>query len=191
MSVSVVPDSGTGALIGIRGKMDVIIEGRKHSYVFEFVRFRLGERSVVCGTAAASRGDPRSAKPCPEDVLVAIGTSALPSARRPQRSPRQGKASPTFAQELEQKQCVAARLGKAEGANGQFRRASLSIPAALPFAGHPVRLRRPPRLAWDNSPPRGGYQWADRASPEVVVCALISGARQTAAGMATNVNLAR
>ena len=35
-AVSVVPDSGTGALIGISGKMDIIIEGGKHSYVFEF-----------------------------------------------------------------------------------------------------------------------------------------------------------
>lgn len=36
MSVSVVPDSGTGALIGISGKMDIVIEGGKHSYLFEF-----------------------------------------------------------------------------------------------------------------------------------------------------------
>ena len=36
LSVKVVPDSGTGELEGLSGKMDIIIEGGKHSYVFEY-----------------------------------------------------------------------------------------------------------------------------------------------------------
>lgn len=36
LSVTVVPDSGTGELEGLSGKMDIIIEGGKHSYVFEY-----------------------------------------------------------------------------------------------------------------------------------------------------------
>lgn len=34
--ITVVPDSGTGELVGLTGKMDIIIEGKKHSYVFEY-----------------------------------------------------------------------------------------------------------------------------------------------------------
>jgi hypothetical protein len=36
MHVTVVPDSGTGELKGISGKMAIIIEGKKHSYEFEY-----------------------------------------------------------------------------------------------------------------------------------------------------------
>ena len=36
MSVSVVPDSGTGELTGLSGTMAIIIEGKKHSYNFEY-----------------------------------------------------------------------------------------------------------------------------------------------------------
>ena len=36
MSVTIVPDSGTGELTGITGKMNIIIEGKQHSYVFEY-----------------------------------------------------------------------------------------------------------------------------------------------------------
>jgi hypothetical protein len=36
LSVTVVPDSGTGELAGLSGKMDIIIEGGKHSYDFEY-----------------------------------------------------------------------------------------------------------------------------------------------------------
>ena len=36
MSVNVVPDSGTGALEGIAGKLNIIIEGKKHSYEFVY-----------------------------------------------------------------------------------------------------------------------------------------------------------
>lgn len=36
LSITVVPDSGTGELAGLSGKMDIIIEGGKHSYVFEY-----------------------------------------------------------------------------------------------------------------------------------------------------------
>lgn len=36
MNIFVVPDSGTGELAGISGKMQIIIEGGKHSYVFEY-----------------------------------------------------------------------------------------------------------------------------------------------------------
>lgn len=34
--VTVVPDSGTGELAGLAGRMDIIIEGGKHSYDFEY-----------------------------------------------------------------------------------------------------------------------------------------------------------
>jgi hypothetical protein len=36
LSVTVVPDSGTGELTGLTGRMDIVIEGGKHSYVFEY-----------------------------------------------------------------------------------------------------------------------------------------------------------
>lgn len=35
-SVTVVPDSGTGELAGISGRMTIIIEAGKHSYEFEY-----------------------------------------------------------------------------------------------------------------------------------------------------------
>lgn len=36
LSVTVVPDSGTGQLTGLAGKMDIIIADGKHSYDFEY-----------------------------------------------------------------------------------------------------------------------------------------------------------
>ena len=36
LSISVVPDSGTEELVGLSGSMQIIIEGSKHSYVFEY-----------------------------------------------------------------------------------------------------------------------------------------------------------
>lgn len=36
LSVAVVPDSGTGELTGLAGKMQIIIAGGKHSYEFEY-----------------------------------------------------------------------------------------------------------------------------------------------------------
>ena len=36
LTVTVVPDSGTEELTGLTGRMDIIIEGRKHSYRFEY-----------------------------------------------------------------------------------------------------------------------------------------------------------
>ena len=36
LNVTVVPDSGTGELTGLTGKMDIIIEGKQHSYVFDY-----------------------------------------------------------------------------------------------------------------------------------------------------------
>lgn len=36
LSVTVVPDSGTGQLVGLAGKMDLIITDGKHSYDFEY-----------------------------------------------------------------------------------------------------------------------------------------------------------
>ena len=36
LSVTVVPDSGTGQLVGLTGKMAIIIAGGKHSYDFEY-----------------------------------------------------------------------------------------------------------------------------------------------------------
>jgi hypothetical protein len=36
LRVTVVPDSGTGDLTGLTGTMDIIIEGKEHSYVLEY-----------------------------------------------------------------------------------------------------------------------------------------------------------
>lgn len=36
LNISVVPDSGSGELSGISGKMKIIIDGAKHSYEFEY-----------------------------------------------------------------------------------------------------------------------------------------------------------
>ena len=36
LSITVVPDSGTGELVGLTGKMNIIIEGGKHSYEFDY-----------------------------------------------------------------------------------------------------------------------------------------------------------
>jgi hypothetical protein len=36
LAVTVVPDSGTGQLAGLAGKMAIVIEGGKHSYEFEY-----------------------------------------------------------------------------------------------------------------------------------------------------------
>jgi hypothetical protein len=37
LSVKVVPDSGTGELVGLSGKMNIIIADGKHSYEFEYM----------------------------------------------------------------------------------------------------------------------------------------------------------
>jgi hypothetical protein len=36
LTVSVVPDSGSGALTGLSGTMRIIIEGKRHSYEFDY-----------------------------------------------------------------------------------------------------------------------------------------------------------
>ena len=36
LNITVVPDSGTGELAGLTGTMQIIVEGGKHSYVFEY-----------------------------------------------------------------------------------------------------------------------------------------------------------
>jgi hypothetical protein len=36
LSITVVPDSGTGELVGLSGKMNIIIAGGKHSYEFDY-----------------------------------------------------------------------------------------------------------------------------------------------------------
>jgi hypothetical protein len=36
LNIAVAPDSGTGELTGLAGKMSIVIEGGKHSYVFEY-----------------------------------------------------------------------------------------------------------------------------------------------------------
>ena len=36
LSVTVVPDSGTDALAGLSGRLDIIISGKEHSYVFDY-----------------------------------------------------------------------------------------------------------------------------------------------------------
>ncbi|WP_083808415.1 DUF3224 domain-containing protein [Granulicella tundricola] len=37
MTVTVVPGSGTGELVGLSGTMKIVIEGGKHSYVFDYL----------------------------------------------------------------------------------------------------------------------------------------------------------
>jgi hypothetical protein len=37
LSITVVPDSGTGELVGLSGKMNIIIAEGKHSYEFDYV----------------------------------------------------------------------------------------------------------------------------------------------------------
>ena len=37
LSITVVPDSGTGELVGLSGKMNIIISEGKHSYEFDYV----------------------------------------------------------------------------------------------------------------------------------------------------------
>ena len=36
LSITVIPDSGTGALSGISGTMQIVIENKQHSYVFDY-----------------------------------------------------------------------------------------------------------------------------------------------------------
>jgi hypothetical protein len=36
LSISVVPDSGTGALQGLSGSMQIIMENKQHSYLFDY-----------------------------------------------------------------------------------------------------------------------------------------------------------
>lgn len=36
LNITVVPDSATGELSGLTGRMDIIIEGKEHKYVFEY-----------------------------------------------------------------------------------------------------------------------------------------------------------
>ena len=36
LTITVVPDSGTGELVGLTGTMDIIIDGKEHKYVFEY-----------------------------------------------------------------------------------------------------------------------------------------------------------
>jgi len=36
LTLTVVPDSGTGALAGLSGSMQIIVEGGKHTYQFEY-----------------------------------------------------------------------------------------------------------------------------------------------------------
>jgi len=36
LNITVVPDSGTGELVGLTGKLDIIIEGKQHFYVFDY-----------------------------------------------------------------------------------------------------------------------------------------------------------
>jgi hypothetical protein len=36
LSVTVIPDSGTGDLTGLSGSLQIIIENKKHSYIFEY-----------------------------------------------------------------------------------------------------------------------------------------------------------
>ena len=37
LSVIIVPDSGTDQLAGLSGRLDIVIEGGKHSYVLEYI----------------------------------------------------------------------------------------------------------------------------------------------------------
>ena len=75
--ITVVPDSGTGELSGLAGKMDIVIESGKHSYVFEYrsprrhnapLRLSLADfsrharrRYCHCRRARGRRGSPHAA----------------------------------------------------------------------------------------------------------------------------------
>jgi hypothetical protein len=37
LSVTVVPDSGTGELTGLTGTMQILVEGKEHKYIFEYL----------------------------------------------------------------------------------------------------------------------------------------------------------
>lgn len=41
LTITVVPDSGTGELVGLAGKMAITIDGGKHSYEFEYTLAKL------------------------------------------------------------------------------------------------------------------------------------------------------
>jgi hypothetical protein len=36
LSISVIPDSGTGALAGLTGTMQIMIDNKRHSYIFDY-----------------------------------------------------------------------------------------------------------------------------------------------------------
>jgi hypothetical protein len=36
LSISVIPDSGTGALVGLTGSMQIVIDDKRHSYIFDY-----------------------------------------------------------------------------------------------------------------------------------------------------------
>jgi uncharacterized protein DUF3224 len=36
LSISVIPDSGTGELAGLTGSMQIVIDNKRHSYVFDY-----------------------------------------------------------------------------------------------------------------------------------------------------------
>jgi len=36
LTVSIVPDSGTGGFEGITGRLDIVIEGKQHSYILDY-----------------------------------------------------------------------------------------------------------------------------------------------------------
>ncbi|HEX8029385.1 MAG TPA: DUF3224 domain-containing protein [Vicinamibacterales bacterium] len=36
LAITVVPDSGTGELAGLAGRMEIVIEGKQHSYILEY-----------------------------------------------------------------------------------------------------------------------------------------------------------
>jgi hypothetical protein len=36
LSITVVPDSGTGALSGLTGSMQIVIDDKRHSYIFDY-----------------------------------------------------------------------------------------------------------------------------------------------------------
>ena len=47
LSVTVIPDSGTGQLVGLAGKMSINIVDKKHTYDFEYTLAEVEEPAVV------------------------------------------------------------------------------------------------------------------------------------------------
>ena len=83
LTISVVPDSGEGELVGLAGQMTIRIDGDAHHYAFGY---RLGEAaSRPAATPAAAEGGRRAATGCASRVYRAAapgGAYPAPARRR-------------------------------------------------------------------------------------------------------------